>query len=361
MYYYYFIAIFLYIISILLNQKKYKYVYFLICFITLDIFASLRGYTIGGDLAYYLPLFNDISKMSFEQLTSSYDKYGFIFKFYFWICSFISNHPSFFLFCGSTLTLYVVLKFFYNNSKDIGLSVLLYIAFGYYTNTFNSVRAMMALAISTIGVQYILRNKRFLAFLFFLIAFEIHKTIFPIFLLIFINHYQLTFKKIIVLIAISFFLSSAIGISGLANIILLYDQSYAMADDFSGGGYVLLAVYTAITLFSFYFFRNSKDYKNQLFLKLMLCATCLQTLAPVFSYATRISYFFAFYQTLLLPNLLKTYFKGPTHKIVISAFLFITLVYMKITLMTPIETTGYKTNSQGTIPYYYFWQNRPNL
>ena len=355
MYTYYIIVIFLYLLGVLLYQKKYNIIYIIFSFIVLLLISGLRGYTVGGDLEYYLPLFSEISNQTFEQLINSYDKYGFLFKFYFWIFSFINKNPTYFLICESALILFIALYFIYKSSDNLALSVFLYITLGYYTNSFNSIRSSFALVLAALGVLYIMYNKRIIAFIIFLIAFEIHKTILPVFILLFFKNYKLSLFKIITCIIVSYLLSTIIGISGFAPLILLYNEGYSKAIEFSGQGYSLLIMYIVITLISYLCIKDSKSNKNNLLLFLLLMATCLQTLAPVFSFATRISYFFSFYMIILIPNIIREKFKGINYKIVLLSLVVVSLVYFKITVMTP--TTEYNSNSQHTLPYYFFWEN----
>lgn len=356
----YYIVIFLiFILRLLFNGKKYNKVYLFCCLIVLLSVSSLRGYSVGGDLYYYLPLFEEISKYSSDQLINTYDKYGVVFKTFFYICSFITSHPSFFLFCESCFVLLIIFKFIRQTSHNYMLSLFLFVTFGFYTNTFNSIRSSFALCLAVLGVLYIIKDKRKLAFLMFLIAFEIHKTIAPIFLLLLLKNYHLTLKQITIAIVTSFAISRLIGISNLVPIILLYDSNYAMFDDFSGSGYSLLLLDVLMTYTCFFFSKNSNNKTNEIMLFCLVIASCLQTFAPVFNLFTRMAYFFMFYMIILIPNIITSEFNKKSYRILSVALITGSLLYFEMIIMTPSPITH--TNSQATIPYYFFWEQKPRL
>lgn len=357
MYLYYILIILVVFPGLLLHKKSkqgYKKLYIIYVFALLWVVSSLRGYTVGGDLYNYIRLFGDISLHSIKNIFESYDKYGYLFKLYIKICSYISDNITFLLSATSLFNIGIVCWFVYKRSSILWLSFLLYLTLGYYTNTFNSVRSSMALAIGIIGVDSLISKKNLRAFIMFVLALEIHKTILPIFLLFALRSKRYKISTMIISILTSMIVANYLGIDTMANLILLYDSAYAVQTDFGGRGYNLLILDIIITFSSYYLCKYRITEKKNILVNILWLATCLQCMAPVFSVATRISYFFTFYSIVLIPNVILDAFTKKSKKLIFAGISILCLIYFKLTIMTPIDSTN--TNSQATIPYYFYFE-----
>ncbi|MCM1139667.1 MAG: EpsG family protein [Muribaculum sp.] len=336
------------------NKPKYRFLYLGICFLSLSAIAGLRGYSVGGDLEYYLPLFKDLSYNNGTKELLTYDKYGFLFKFIYYCASFISCHYTYYLIFGSAITIYFILKFIGENSRIICLSIFLYIMFGYYTNSFNSIRSSIALSISTVGINYLIKDKKFYAFIIFLICIELHKTILPILILLFVGNVRITVTRTIIIIAGSVIISSYLTIGSLSSIILMYNLGYANATEFGGQGYTLLIFDIIVVLICCFNLIHTESKADNIMMWALILGTCLQTLAPIFSFVTRISYFFTFYMIILIPNLISEC-NNNKYKIIYASSIIGALCYFQLTVMSINPITG--SNAQHTLPYYYVWEN----
>lgn len=347
----------------MLRNNKNRKVYIFICFLICVIISGLRGYECGGDLNHYLPLFREIIIAPFSLIFTNYDKYGIVFKLIIKLNSIICENYTYILFIFSVINLSVPLYFIYKYSKIPWMSVTLYITLTYYTNTFNSVRSSMALAIGMLGIIYLLKNKNIIALFLFIIAFEIHKTIFPIFLTFYLIKLQPSFWKISIPILSCIVIASALSVSGLAPILEAYNQlnNYAGNNDenLGGSGYGLLLLDIIIT-YGCYFLNKNRDTPLNNFLILLMCmATCIQAFSPIYGLLTRISYFFTIYGIILIPNSLDIAFELKSKRICIFCTVLLSLLYFQKFIMTP--SLEYGTNSQGTIPYYYYWEKKPQI
>lgn len=366
MYIYYIILLYVVIGGVLCqnSQKKTKY-YIDFTFLALLIVSSLRGYLVGGDLINYIPKFHEVAKSSWSELFESYDKYGFIFKFIIKCSSVISDDPTWYLFVFSLINLSIPIYFIKRYSKIPWLSIFLYISLTYYTNTFNSIRSSMALAFGMLGVMHIFKGNNFKALIWFIVAFEVHKTILPIFLIFYLKKICPTFWKLAIPIVISIIIANVLGLAGFMNVLSIYNEinNYGGANDLEmgGKGYSLL-IFDIVLTFGCYFFAKKNMTRMESILIMVLClATCLQAAAPLYSLVTRIAYFFTVYTVVLVPDVIFRRFDIMNRKIVIGALMTLSLIYFKIFIMTPTQQFSVKSNSQMTIPYYFFWENRPRL
>ena len=235
----------------------------------------------------------------------------------------------------------------------------------YYTNTFNSIRSSMSLACGLMVVDCLFDGKKKWAFLWALISVEIHKSMFPIFIVFFILKIKPTFWKLTIPVVASIFVANVVGLIPFVSILSAYydDGMLSRMDlsEMSSKGYTLLAMDIAILYLSFYMMRKKMTKADGFFINLFLLATCLQAGAPMFSLITRMALFFSVYMTVLLPNAL-SYIKSKQFRTVcVSAMIIICLAYFKITVMTPRDMGLRDSNSQCTIPYYFIWEKTPKL
>lgn len=326
-------------------------------FIVLLLVSSIRGYNVGGDLSNYIPLFREISNSTFESIFQSYTKYGYIFTCYIKAASLISSDPTFLLFATSLINLAPVFFFIRAHSNNYWISLMIYICMAYYTNTFNSIRSSMALAIGLLAVHYLLENKNFRYFLLCLVAIEIHKTIFPILFIGILKKITPTWTVLITAIGGSVILSNMINIDFFFNAIALYSEDYAQMEA-SGAGYTMLLMDIILTFGIFYLLRGRLTTERSTLINILCMATCIQAFAPVFSLMTRIALFFTVQIIILLPMAIETAFTPASKVLVKSLMICICLLYFHMFVMSRnmIYEDGVRSNSQRTIPYSFYWQ-----
>lgn len=350
---YYVILLSVYLLYKFINKKN---LYIDIIFFILIFISSFRGERVGGDLINYIPLYEEISRQDWKQIFQESNKYGYIFCSYIKLWSYISSSPVLFLIGTSIINLSIIAFFIKKYSKIPWLSIYIYIAMGFYTNTFNSVRSSMALAFGALCIHYIIQ-KKFPKFLIcFLIALEIHKTIFPLLFLYPLTKFNLSWKYMFIMvggaITISYFLPTE-----LINILaILYASSYATLEDTTGGGFSLFILLFFITFVSYYFLKNRLDRVSTVLLHTMLLSVCIQAFAPHFALVTRIASFFNIYMIILIPNLIEGLHYKSNQKCAIVLACILSFCYFQYFIMTPtVFVDGIHTNSQLSIPYKFIW------
>lgn len=334
--------------------------YLNISFVLMLLISAFRGYTVGGDLYNYIPLFEEISRTDLNTLLADYTKYGIVFTCYVKFSSLISSDPTFILFTTSLINLGLVFYFIKKHSCNYWLSIFIYITMAYYTNTFNSVRSSMALAIGMLAVHYLLENKNWKYLLCCIIAIEIHKTILPILFIPLLKKIKPSWIILLIPIVASIFLAQILDLDMIANLLALYSDEYAQMES-SGSGYSMLALDIVLTLFAYYCLRHRLNETNSLMINILCMATCIQAFAPVFSLTTRMALFFTVYIIVLLPEIAEKAFTPASRIIAKSVLTVACLVYFQIFVMTPsmMYEDGVESNTQRTIPYYFYWQNPP--
>ena len=367
MYLYYFILI-LILSGIGVLRKDSRQLYCIGIFIILFVFSSLRGYICGGDLANYLPHFKLINYKSIGSILKDYDKYGIIFNLINKLIGFVSKDYTVYITIFSFLNLIVPVLFIKKLSITPWLSFFLYIAMGFYTNTFNSVRSSLAISVSMLGVLFLFQNKKLAALIMFLVGVEIHKTLLPILLIFFVFDRKPNLKKYLIVVVSCSVFASVLGSSWIGGLIQAYAQFNNYGEniaDMSGGGYSLLLLDTMILCGSVYLYQRGKNRRSYelnrllvILINLFFIGTCIQAFAPLYSLLTRISYFFIIYEIILIPNVLYKSMIESTKRIVITGIVLMSSLYFNHFIMTPSET-HMKSNSQGTLPYYFYWEKAP--
>ncbi|MFS3066043.1 EpsG family protein [Bacteroides fragilis] len=267
-----------------------------ILILMLLLLSILRKNTVGGDLINYIPLYDTIAKSSFGEALAI-PKYGIIYLFYNKILTLLSPNEFTFMLGTSLVNLLPVFWLIIKYSKIPLLSIFLYVSIGYYTNTFNSVRSSMAIAITICCIPYILERK-FYSFLFlYILALCVHLSSFPFILTYWVVNLKLSFKRIISLIVFSYLLSESVS-NWIIGYLYLYDPVYDKFESTTGGySYFFMLFFIFISGYIIYNQNKDKNIskENDLFLRVMLIATCIQPFAFHFMLINRIVLFFSVY------------------------------------------------------------------
>lgn len=330
--------------------------YIFVVFSFLILISGLRGHYVGGDLSNYLPLYESISKLKLSDIFVDRTKYGFCFSLFLKLISYVSKQGQFFLLVTSVFNLVFVGLYIRRYSLIPWFSIYIYITMAFYTNTFNSVRASMALAIGLLCVQYIIERRFWKFIICYFIAVEIHQTFMPFILLYYLSNKRLSFKYIIFMISGSFLLSQMGQLRVIDNFVGLYSSLYENID-FSSKGYSLFILLSVVAVLSYWLGRKNMTRNMSVFIHALILAACIQAFASQFALITRITLFFSINMIVLIPNIIQTASFGINRRILIMIICIFCFWYFHRFVMTPVMDIGFgMTNSQGTIPYRFFWE-----
>lgn len=381
MYFYYYLLIFiliLYFLSNFSNVKDKKKLFLYLSFSLLIIVSGIRGYECGGDLQHYVRNYPIIGQQSVIEILESRIKYGYIFCLLYKIAYYISNSPTSLLIVTSMFSLIPIGYFIYKYSPSPLLSVFIYITFSLYTNTFNSVRASVALGVLVFAIKYIIKRDFWKFLLVFLVAFEIHQTTIFYLLLYPLYETKISFKLILLSVGVCFIVASISSnvLPFVASIASYYDSgSYEEIDTTLIGGYNLLLFMLGITLIMYYLLK--KDllilYKNrdspqqietkdlyrteiiQFSMTSMILACCFLCFATLYTDLTRICIFFDYVIIIQIPiTLLYLKNKGIRQIATITTIVFF-LIYFNTHVMKPLPLFD-GSNDQRTLPYKTYWE-----
>lgn len=324
-------------------------------FIIFFIFAAFRAPTVGGDLEYYIPHFNEICGIKefnqiFDLRTSNFEPGYTIIC---WLISRISDSSMAFLSITSFLSLigpfYLCKRF----SPWPCLSIFIYFLLGFYTNTFNNVRQSIAISTVFFAIPFLLDNKALRFTLLVSLATSIHFSSAIFFLAYPFSKLHLSIRLLFWGFLVGFVVSIVLGpsIMNLIGPFLKYEEIVGR-----GEGRGMMFFYVIITCISFFVFKRNETFFNkhlkivcELFIKFLLIASILQMFAVYFPSIVRLSFFFYIPIICLIPILISSY-KSYHKRRLFGAIIMATLFYYMNSFIYS-HSSAIDSNFQGVIPY----------
>lgn len=348
-------------VQALKGAVKIRREYCIWCFVLLFLLAGFRGESVGGDLKRYLPEFYAVADVSLSHLFDvGYHEPGYVLFIKF--LGMISSDSRVFLLGTSFVSLLGPFVLFKKYSRNIAVSVLLYYAMGYYTNTFNNVRQSLALSIIFCVIPFLVERKFWKFLIGVIIASLFHYSAIVMLIVYPLTDKPLNFKRWVIYTGGSLSIVSLFFFSAFQYVAELFIMKYdpvSLLENSDGRGYGLFAAYFLIFIsVSIYYWRVNNQLRNSdkqslsLMLLFLLFATAIQLASPVFHSMVRMTYYFFIpFVTLSIPfihSLLKD--KVMKSVLYIGAFL-LAIVFMGRVVYAKVPEEF--TNSQATIPYVF--------
>lgn len=359
MYFYYYLLIFIVTLHFILRICKVKHsndLFLKISFVVLMFVGAVRSTDVGGDLWHYLRAYDFFGERSWGYLFTHRSKYGYIFAALTKAAHSINPSPQSLLAVTNILALIPVYFFIKKFSNNYLMSLFLYISFGFYTNTFNSVRASLALGIGLFMMGLVIERKLWAFLLCFAAAVEIHLT-FGLFALLYPLYWKkITVKYLCVSIGTCFVLSQMASLWGrLAGMAMSYDEGAYSNITQSSGGYTLLALMIAITFVFYFVNRKSLEGESQLFMHCLTIACWVLCFATCFTVMTRIAMFFYIVMVVAFPLIINNLKNVDLRRLGVVMTYCMFLIYFILFVMQPLkEYDG--SNNQRTLPYTTYWE-----
>lgn len=305
--------------NIHLKNKKLSFI--IVAGTLLILFSSIRSDNVGNDLPLYYKIFdctNDLSLMdlfsgalqskkfiSIPVYNGNYEAGYILFTK---LISIISNtHLSYKLFTSLFINI-PILFFIYRHSKNVLLSVWIYILFGFYTQSFVIIRQYMALSMTVLAVHFLNENNYKKAIIFSLISCTFHNTAVISLFFILIKYFWKTILRFSKFILLGLILFSFISKPLLEFLILKFYPFYSdKIVSGEGMNLFLLLLFILISLI-FMMKRQGKTKKDiEFYFILFLLGTILQLYTLNFSLLNRLALYLQFYIVIALPNVLELY------------------------------------------------------
>lgn len=227
---------------------------FLICF------SGLR-YMIGTDYELYNLMYNNLDANNLNNSRTGVG-YGIIalqlkslginFQVFIFICALITN--------------YLIYYFFKHNSKKPGLSLLMYLAFGFYTFSFNGFRQALSMSLFLLGYTKKQDKKYVSMFICFLFSFFIHSIsglgILVVIILEKTKRINIKLSRILPFIVVGYIFFNNI-LSILIKESAGYSFYYESAVDYTAGIGTYLKILQFLLIYYLFFYSHPKKHELQ--------------------------------------------------------------------------------------------------
>ena len=237
------------------NAQGFKLLSIFISAIILIVFAGLRSSNVGTDTNNYVGIFQDFSYYQgsiFEINTTIEIGYLFIQK----IALFFSKQYWALL---TTIAVFAVIPYFYvikKLSKNVILSVFVYITLAIYLIFFNASRQGVAVAIASISIIYLFKRSMIKYFLCIVIASLFHNTAIILLPFYFVLTRKITLQSTFTYIVLGFicFTFLSLFLSFFSSDI---EARYAVYEDRGAtGGYLLAIFFICLSIYLFVIRKN---------------------------------------------------------------------------------------------------------
>ena len=291
-----------------LQRNNYRN-YILICGALILFLTATRGLRVGADTIQYVYKYRalqnyDTFREYYDQYMSDYDFLSSEAGFYFtmWLFGRVFKDGQMAIIISSTLITVATCSFIYRNSKDVPLSLTIYICLGLFTFNMSGMRQAMAMSICLFAYEFA-KNKKLIPFvLTVLLAMLYHKTamcFFPMFFLPRLkNNLGSWLFYILGLVICLLFVDQII-----AGYYEISGEDYSDNDAATGGGLFVIMLYLGTIVLTIY-----KPYILQ---RTSARTAMLATLAGFTAYLARytgsdilerVSYYYFYFPILLIPE-----------------------------------------------------------
>lgn len=283
---------------------KNKKILYLISCLLIILIVGLRHYEVGTDTHNYFWEFYYIKDYEMKFLLHHRWELGFVFLTK--IISLFVTDGYQYLFIASCFFLIPMFLFIYRNSEDPMLSLIVFMATGFFLSSMIIMRQMFALAILYSSIPYIKKKALGKFILIVLLACSFHRTAIVFLPMYYIDKLKLNTRRWGELIAVSVFL----GISGdKIRIFLNHFARGIERGNSNGGGTLLLVLWIFIFLTILFAKKDLASSNSDIMLKLLAIGATIQPIVFAFSNWARVVSYFTFSLVIIIPLLVKGFIR----------------------------------------------------
>lgn len=287
-----------------LKKRDKNFIYLCLIFIQFTLLAWQKDYSVGQDTLMYYREFISISAGSFKDTLLSEWEPGYVISN--WIIGNLGFDFHAYLLIVSAFIYYSVCRFIFRYSKYPWLSVIIFVAFGYYFGSLHILRQYIAIAIILYSYDCIL-NRKFTSYLaLVLLAASFHTSaimFLPTFFL-----YGQRIRPTTMIVLFSLCLAAAL-IAGdvLLNLFVIndkYQDAYVSDKDGAGSGYGMLLFMTLIFSCALLLKPKYLNKQESIFYWIFFISLCMQPLSITVSMVARAILYWSLSLLVLLPMII---------------------------------------------------------
>ena len=322
----------------------------ILIFLQLFVISALRSLNVGSDLGnYFIYYFSPAINSSLVDILTKRWSNSIGYNLLNWIVSIFTTDFHIFMIIACIIPLSMFMCFFYRESKAVWLSMLIFLGLSFLGHIFSALKQVIAMAIIAFSYKYVKSRdiKRFM--LCIIIAVLFHSTAMACIPIYFFSHNKLNFQNYA-----KYILIALLVISGGSYVIEIAANYYrgGMYKDMiiSGEGYMWL-LFLIVMLLSGLMFKKTaiiNDKDNLIIFNIVFLAVILQLVSLKFSLFVRVVYYYSFFLTVYLPNVIYSIKK----KSLRIAGIFATVVLFSFLYFSELNRDTF-----GIVPYTFFWES----
>lgn len=340
--------------GVILNNKDDSTNNIIFLFLTSSIlvfFGALRGaFTI--DYTNYVNLFHYLGNQSFNDLIMNYDSYHseLLFNILNKIVYMVTHNEQFLLALLSFFTVIIYLKAIQKESKDVSLSIFMFLSTGLYFTSFNIIRQILSAVIILWGAKFLYKSNYFKFLIIVILAFSIHKT--ALISLLFIPLCSIKYSKrnlkIFLLFAISITILCFTNTDKITLLFsnLLYNDYDSVAYGIANGVPITSLILPIIMLFTIICMKKNINLKYKKH-KMLLISFALYTFFSLISLKIEMGIRFANIFCLFLCELFPEMFINRSYRVNENYKILFVLILFVFSLFS----------SAARLSYTFFWNN----
>lgn len=327
------------------RKKLHQRIFLAISFCQLFVLLAFRSFKVGIDTPTYLMYFDIVA--SGGHITVLEPLNLLIMKF----AALFSNGELVYLSLYAFLTLICYYRYIVAHSEDIYMSVFMLSGFMFYYFSFNAMRQGLALAICTVAISELLKDKQIRFFVLVLIAAGFHSSALIILPLWVVKKFHLKFSVKIALVFTgigAFFLLFGYQIVRIFVRLLPKYQDY-LGSVFGEDGNILNPImYAVILMIVVYIWtHDKKEELDHFWLYMLGIGVVLYFASLQVGIVNRLVYYYTISVVIFLPNILRRIPKLK-NRVPLTAGVY-GVVFMYSFLLV-------QRGAHGIVPYTFFWQ-----
>lgn len=316
------------------------------CTILLVCIQGLRHASIGIDSANaYRPYFESVDG-GFANLLNVVDlAHGFEpgFVFYTKLVKTLIDNTQVFIFISSLISIVPISYIIYKYAENIPFAFIIFAGFIIYHFGFSGIRQAMAVGITAIAFDCMVRKKLLWFIVIVVLAATIHTSAIMFLIAYPLYHYlHLSPARMLIvgIFFILFILNMRSIVVGLTGFIFGGERYMHKASELAIASYNLMFLLAVLLIFTF----TSKDARIVPFRSMLLLATVFQSLGLISTTASRMAYYYMPYLSIALPMTTGTFKNKIIVELLIIAFFISFFFYC--------NSNGYLE----VVPYKFFWE-----
>lgn len=290
-------ALLLYLVDI--DSRKKKRILCGLVGVQLFLTAALRATTVGGDLENYIPAYEYISQSSWDKLLFVPFETGYVVLNK--ILSLMTPEVRLLLVFISGFIVFGYIRSIYRNSTIPWLSLFLFIAMGFFTESLSMLRQSIAMVVILGGLKYVEERHFGKYLLIVILAMTFHLTAVVMLILYPFSRVKLNLKNFILLITGCGLFMLTLGRSILNYVISNFYSLYSSKIE-SGSGFSMLLLLLAIAVGGLLL--NSPNRSPKVYMSMIALACCMQLFALQFALFARIVMYFSMASVIYIPETL---------------------------------------------------------